>query len=58
MTLDRLSEMHQVYGDQVIFLIAGGLYAYGPNLVENARQFRRQAEALSLSQGKVTGTSG
>ena len=46
MTLDRLAEMHQVYGAQVIFLIAGGLYAYGPDLAENARQFRRQVETL------------
>jgi ribulose-bisphosphate carboxylase large chain len=46
MTLDRLPDMHQFYGPQVIFLIAGGLYAHGPDLAENARQFRRRVEAL------------
>jgi ribulose-bisphosphate carboxylase large chain len=40
MTLARLPEMLQFYGREVIFLIAGGLYAHGPNLVENCRQFR------------------
>jgi ribulose-bisphosphate carboxylase large chain len=40
MTLARLPEMLQFYGREVIFLIAGGLYAQGPDLVENCRQFR------------------
>jgi ribulose-bisphosphate carboxylase large chain len=40
MTLARLPEMLQFYGHEVIFLIAGGLYAQGPDLVENCRQFR------------------
>ena len=46
MTLGHLPEMYNFYGSQVIFLIAGGLYAYGPDLTANARQFRRQVEAL------------
>lgn len=46
MTLDRLPEMYRFYGGEVIFLIAGGLYAYGLDLAENARQFRRRVEAL------------
>jgi len=46
MTLGHLPEMYNFYGSQVIFLIAGGLYAYGPDLAANARQFRRQVEAL------------
>jgi ribulose-bisphosphate carboxylase large chain len=42
MTLDHLPELYRFYGSQVIFLIAGGLYAYGPDLAANAAQFRRQ----------------
>ncbi|MCK6626054.1 MAG: RuBisCO large subunit C-terminal-like domain-containing protein [Anaerolineae bacterium] len=40
MTLARLPEMVQFYGPEVILLIAGGLYAHGPNLLESCRQFR------------------
>jgi ribulose-bisphosphate carboxylase large chain len=39
MTVDRVPEMHEVYGQQVIFLIGGGLFRSGPDLVENCRQF-------------------
>ena len=46
MTLARLPEMYNFYGPQAIFLIAGGLYASGPDLAANAHQFRRQVEAL------------
>lgn len=55
MTIDRLPEMHRLYGSAVIFLIAGGLYAYGPDLAENARHFRRRVETLSLSPGNSPG---
>jgi ribulose-bisphosphate carboxylase large chain len=40
MTLARLPEMLQFYGREVIFLMAGGLYAHGPDLMETCRQFR------------------
>ena len=46
MSLDRLPEMHQFYGNDVIFLVAGGLYAHSPDLQENARQFRELAESF------------
>ncbi len=48
MTLERLPEMHAFYGNNVIFLVAGGLYAHGPDLQESARQFRRLAESFVL----------
>jgi ribulose-bisphosphate carboxylase large chain len=40
MTMERVPEMLQVYGADVIFLIGGGLFKYGPNLVENCQHFR------------------
>lgn len=40
MTLDRVPEMYEVYGRSVIFLIGGGLFRAGPDLVENCRRFR------------------
>jgi ribulose-bisphosphate carboxylase large chain len=46
MSLAHLPDMYSFYGSQVIFLIAGDLYAYGPDLVANAGQFRRQVEEL------------
>jgi ribulose-bisphosphate carboxylase large chain len=44
MTLSRLPEMAEFYGREAVFLIAGGLYAHGPDLTESARQFRRMVE--------------
>ncbi|HEY54525.1 MAG TPA: ribulose 1,5-bisphosphate carboxylase large subunit [Caldilineae bacterium] len=46
MTLERLPELYDFYGVQAIFLIAGGLYAQGPDLLANARQFRHAVETL------------
>lgn len=40
MTVSRVPEMYEVYGRDVIFLIGGGLFRGGPDLVENCRQFR------------------
>ncbi len=48
MTLDRLPEMGQFYGSDAIFLIAGGLYAHGPDLLASARQFRAVIDNLVL----------
>jgi ribulose-bisphosphate carboxylase large chain len=45
MTLDRLPEMAEFYGSEAVFLIAGGLYSHGPDLVESSRQFRRLLES-------------
>lgn len=48
MTLERIADMSRLYGQDVIYLIGGGLHRHGPDLVENARYFARlvqQAEA-------------
>ncbi|HYG60012.1 MAG TPA: RuBisCO large subunit C-terminal-like domain-containing protein [Symbiobacteriaceae bacterium] len=39
MTLERIPEMFEVYGKDVIFLVGGGLFKQGPDLVENCRHF-------------------
>lgn len=44
MTLSRLPEMAEFYGREAIYLIAGGLYAHGEDLVESSRQFRLLVE--------------
>jgi hypothetical protein len=38
--------MYNFYGPQAIFLIAGGLYAAGPDLAANACRFCREVEKL------------
>ncbi len=43
MSLDRIPEMMEVYGGDLIFLIGGGLFRHGADLVENARHFRKMA---------------
>lgn len=39
MTLERIPELFEVYGKDVILLVGGGLFKQGPNLVENCRHF-------------------
>jgi ribulose-bisphosphate carboxylase large chain len=39
MSLQRIPEMLEVYGSDVIFLVGGGLHRHGPDLVENSRYF-------------------
>ncbi len=39
MTLEKLPDLREVYGNEVIFLIGGDLYAHSNNLAENARYF-------------------
>jgi ribulose-bisphosphate carboxylase large chain len=41
MTLARVPELREFYGNDVIFLIGGGLLSHGPSLVESCRHFRR-----------------
>ena len=41
MTLNRIPELYQFYGNDVIFLVAGGLYGYSDDFVENARTFAK-----------------
>jgi ribulose-bisphosphate carboxylase large chain len=40
MSLNRVPEMLEIYGNDVIFLIGGGLFTQGPDLIENCRLFR------------------
>jgi ribulose-bisphosphate carboxylase large chain len=49
MTMSRLPEMAEFYGREAVFLIAGGLYAHGADLVASSRQFRRWVEQLRRS---------
>lgn len=41
MSIDRIPELYQVYGNDVMFLIGGGLFQHGPDIVENCRYFRK-----------------
>ena len=44
MSVDIIPQLVDVYGKDVIFLIGGGLFKQGPNLVENCRYFRALVE--------------
>ncbi len=44
MSLDRVPEMLETYGQDLIFLIGGGLFTHGPDLAENCRYFRKMVE--------------
>lgn len=44
MSLARVPEMLQTYGTDLIFLIGGGLFKHGPDLIENCRYFRKLVE--------------
>jgi len=44
MSLDRVPGMLEIYGRDLIFLIGGGLFKHGPDLVENCRHFRKMVE--------------
>ncbi len=46
MSLDRLPEMSDLFGPDVIFLIGGGLYQQDPDLVKSSRYFRELIEKL------------
>jgi len=46
MTLERIPEMVEVYGKDVIFLMGGGLHKQGDDLVENCRYFRQLVEEM------------
>lgn len=41
MSLERIPELLAAYGREVIFLIGGGLFQLGPDLLENCRRFAR-----------------
>lgn len=44
MSLERVPEMLDVYGREVVFLIGGGLYGHGSDLIANCRYFRKMVE--------------
>jgi len=46
MSLARVPEMLETYGSDLIFLIGGGLFKHGPDLVENCRFFRKMVEQI------------
>ncbi len=46
MGLARVPEMLETYGHDLIFLIGGGLFKHGPDLVENCRHFRKMVEEI------------
>ncbi|MDT3700555.1 MAG: RuBisCO large subunit C-terminal-like domain-containing protein [Thermincola sp.] len=46
MSLESVPESIKVYGNDVIFLIGGGLFKNGPDLVENCRYFRELVETV------------
>ncbi|MDP4146443.1 MAG: RuBisCO large subunit C-terminal-like domain-containing protein, partial [Bacillota bacterium] len=47
MTLESVPESIKVYGNDVIFLIGGGLFKKGPDIIENCKYFKGLAESLS-----------
>jgi ribulose-bisphosphate carboxylase large chain len=46
MSLDRVPEMLETYGQNLIFLIGGGLFRHSPDLVQNCRYFRKMVEKM------------
>jgi len=40
MTMERVPEMREVYGQEVIYLIGGGLHRHSKDIVENVRYFK------------------
>lgn len=47
MSISNIPDMIKVYGSDVIFLIGGGLFRHGPNLIENCNYFRSLVEVVS-----------
>lgn len=46
MSLERVHEMREIYGEDAIFLIGAGLRSHSPDLVANCRYFRELVETL------------
>ena len=46
---DRVSEMLEFYGNEIMFLIGGALHGMGSDLTGNCRRFREQVELCSAS---------
>lgn len=52
-SLDRIPELLQVYGKDVIFLVGGGLFKHGPDIKENCRYFRNLVEEFSYAKQMI-----
>ena len=52
MSLSRVPGMMETYGRDLIFLIGGGLFKHGPDLVENCRSFRNMVESAARVGGE------
>jgi len=48
MSVSNIPDLMQVYGHDVAFLIGGGLFAMGPDILENSRYFHNLVEKISL----------
>jgi len=48
MTLERIAQMREVYGPDLLLLIGGSLYAHSENLIESARHFMKLAGRKEL----------
>jgi ribulose-bisphosphate carboxylase large chain len=46
MSLDRVQEMLDLYGRDIIFLIGGGLHSLSPDLFANCKYFRKLVEEI------------
>jgi ribulose-bisphosphate carboxylase large chain len=44
MTLERVSQMYELYGKDVIFLMGAGLLTHSPDIIENSKYFRSLIE--------------
>lgn len=47
MSLESIPESIKVYGKDVVFLVGGGLFKHGPDIVENSRYFRSLVEEIN-----------
>ena len=46
MSLARIPDMLDTYGKDLIFLIGGGLFKHGSDLLENCRYFKKMVEKM------------
>ena len=46
MSLESIPESIKIYGNEVIFLVGGGLFKHGPDIIDNSRYFRRLVEQI------------
>jgi ribulose-bisphosphate carboxylase large chain len=46
MSISNIPDMIQIYGADVIFLVGGGLFRHGPNLIENCIYFRSLVDGV------------